>query len=84
MTKDDAAEAAALVRQPTVAQVEELRAMARPSLTESVTPRLPMVRATFRVPPLLWLEAQRKAEERGDVLSEEIRKFLQRYVRSTK
>ena len=48
-----------------------------------MTPRLPMVRATFCVPPLLWLEAQRKAEERGDVLSEEIRKFLQRYVRST-
>jgi len=32
----------------------------------------------------LWEAAKAKAEERGDVLSEEIRKFLQRYVRSTK
>ena len=49
-----------------------------------MTPRAPMVRKTFRVPPLLWLEAERKAEERGDVLSEVIRAALKRYVRSTK
>ena len=39
---------------------------------------------TIRVEDDLWDAAKRKAEERGDVLSEEIRKFLQRYVRSTK
>ena len=49
-----------------------------------MTPRAPMVRKTFRIPPLEWLAAQRAAEERGEVLSEVIREALKRYVRSTK
>lgn len=49
-----------------------------------MTPRLSMIRVTFRTPPQLWWDALRVADERGDVLSEEIRKFLQRYVRSAK
>jgi hypothetical protein len=34
-----------------------------------------------RVEDDLWHAAQTKADERGEVLSEEIRKFLQRYIR---
>jgi hypothetical protein len=37
-----------------------------------------------KVPDDLWRAAQAKADERGEVLSEEIRKFLQRYIRRTK
>ena len=49
-----------------------------------VTPRAVRPRRSIRVEDDLWDAAKAKAEERGDVLSEEIRKFLQRYVRSTK
>ena len=49
-----------------------------------MTPRAPMVRKSFRIPPIEWLAAQRAAEERGDVLSEIIRDALKRYVRSKK
>jgi hypothetical protein len=41
-----------------------------------------MVRKTFRLPLDLWRAAQRKADERGDNLSEVIREALKRYVRS--
>lgn len=34
----------------------------------------------LRVPDELWTAALAKADERGDVLAEEIRKFLERYV----
>lgn len=34
-----------------------------------------------RVPEDLWLAALAKAEARGEVLSDEIRKFLERYVK---
>jgi hypothetical protein len=37
-----------------------------------------------KVPDDLWHAAQAKADERGEVLSEEIRKFLQRYIRRMK
>jgi hypothetical protein len=37
-----------------------------------------------KVPDDLWRAAQAKADERGEVLSEEIRKFLQRYIGRTK
>jgi hypothetical protein len=47
-----------------------------------VSPKTP--RRTLRVPPDLWHAALAKADERGEVLSEEIRKFLQRYIRRTK
>jgi hypothetical protein len=36
-----------------------------------------------RVPDQLWHAAQAKAADRGEVLSEEIRKFLERYVRKS-
>jgi len=38
-------------------------------------------RRTIRVPDRIWIAAQAKAAERGEVLSEEIRKFLERYAR---
>jgi hypothetical protein len=37
-----------------------------------------------KVPDDLWRAAQAKADERSEVLSEEIRKFLQRYIGRTK
>lgn len=37
-------------------------------------------RRTIRVPEDLWQAALSKAEERGEILSDEIRKFLERYV----
>ena len=49
-----------------------------------MTPRPPRRPRSVKVEDDLWEAAKAKAEERGDVLSEEIRKFLQRYVRSTK
>lgn len=49
-----------------------------------MTPRPPRRPRSVKVEDDLWEAAMRKSEERGDVLSEEIRKFLQRYVRSTK
>lgn len=36
---------------------------------------------SIRVPDDLWAAALAKAEARGDVLAEEIRKFLERYVK---
>jgi hypothetical protein len=39
---------------------------------------------TVKVEDDLWAAAQRRAAERGDVLSEEIREFLKRYVRRGK
>ena len=49
-----------------------------------MTPRPPRRARSVKVEDELWEAAKAKAEERGDVLSEEIRKFLQRYVRSSK
>jgi hypothetical protein len=43
--------------------------------------REPIRAKSVRVPDALWLAAQKKADERGEVLSEEIRKFLERYVK---
>jgi hypothetical protein len=36
---------------------------------------------TIRVQPSLWLRALARADEKGESLSEAIRKFLERYVR---
>jgi hypothetical protein len=41
----------------------------------------PMKSRVVRVPDPLWEAAKRRAEERGQVLAEEIRKFLERYSR---
>ena len=52
--------------------------------TEDMTPREPMKPKALRVPDDLWKAAQATADERGEVLSEVIRKFLETYVKSTK
>jgi antitoxin component of RelBE/YafQ-DinJ toxin-antitoxin module len=49
-----------------------------------MSPRKPKVTVSFRADPDIVDEAYAKADERGEVLSEEIRKFLQRYIRRTK
>jgi hypothetical protein len=46
-----------------------------------MSPRIPMRSRNIRVPDKLWDAAQTKADERGDNLSAEIRKFLERYVK---
>ena len=46
-----------------------------------MTPREPMRGRQIRVPDSIWQAALDKAEERGEVLSEEIRKFIERYGR---
>lgn len=43
--------------------------------------RAPRKARAVRVEDDLWAAAQAKADERGEILSEEIRRFLQRYVR---
>lgn len=43
--------------------------------------RAPRRARSIRVEDDLWLAALRKADEHGEVLSEEIRKFLKRYLR---
>ena len=45
-----------------------------------MTPRQPRKPRAVRVEDELWDAAMRKAEERDEVLSEEIRAFLKRYV----
>lgn len=42
--------------------------------------RQPRKARTVRVEEDLWLAALAKADERGEVLAEEIRKFLKRYI----
>ena len=42
--------------------------------------RPPRKARAVRVEDDLWRAAQAKADQRGEVLSEELRKFLQRYV----
>lgn len=43
-----------------------------------------MAAKTVRVPDALWQAAQAAADERDEVLSEEIRRFLERYVKRGK
>lgn len=43
--------------------------------------RNPRKTRAIRVEDELWKAAQAKADERGHILSEEIRKFLGRYVK---
>ena len=49
-----------------------------------MSPRPPRRPRSVKVEDDLWDAAMRKAEERGDVLSEVIREMLKRYVRSSK
>ena len=46
-----------------------------------MTRREPIKPKSVRVPDDLWAAALAKADERGEVLSEVIRKALERYVR---
>lgn len=48
-----------------------------------MTPRPPMKPRAVKVSDDLWSRALAKADERGEVLSEEIRKFLERYAAKT-
>ena len=41
----------------------------------------PMVQRVLRVPAPLWEAAKRRADEKGETVSEAVRKFLERYVR---
>lgn len=44
-------------------------------------PRPPMTKKSIRIPDKLWTAALTRADERGDNLSEVIRKAIERYVR---
>jgi len=43
--------------------------------------RPPMIARTIRTSDALWAAAQEVADARGEVLSEEIRKMIERYVK---
>lgn len=45
-----------------------------------MSPRQPMKVRGIRIPEAIWQAAMRKSEERGENLSEEIRKFLEQYA----
>ena len=49
-----------------------------------LVPRKPMKPRQVRVRDDVWDEAMRIAAEREEILSEEIRKFLERYIRDAK
>jgi hypothetical protein len=44
-------------------------------------PKEPMVQRLVRVPLPLWERAKKRADERGETVSEAVRKFLERYSR---
>jgi hypothetical protein len=44
-------------------------------------PKEPMENRVIRVPEKLWLAAKAKADEKGETVSEAVRKFLERYSR---
>lgn len=41
----------------------------------------PMEKKAIRVPERLWRAAMKRADERGETVSEAVRKFLERYSR---
>ena len=43
--------------------------------------KLPMSNRVIRVPDRLWQAAKARADQRGETVSEAVRKFLERYVR---
>lgn len=56
--------------------------MARPEQPEGcVVAKEPMKAKAIRIPERLWQAAQAKADEKGETVSEAIRKFLERYSR---
>lgn len=48
-----------------------------------MSPRKPMKVRGIRIPEATWQAAMRASEERGENLSEQIRKFLERYAEPT-
>jgi len=44
-------------------------------------PREPMKSRVIRVPDKLWTAAKARAAQRGETVSEAVRKFLERYAR---
>lgn len=44
-------------------------------------PKRPMKSRVIRIPDDLWDAAKEKADEKGETVSEAVRKFLERYVR---
>jgi hypothetical protein len=44
-------------------------------------PKEPMEKVSLRVPRALWKRAKVRADERGENVSEAVRKFLERYTR---
>lgn len=44
-------------------------------------PKEPMKQHPIRIPDGLWSAAKKRADERGETVSEAIRKFLERYIR---
>lgn len=44
-------------------------------------PKEPMKNRVVRVPDRIWDAAKVKADEKGETVSEAVRKFLERYVR---
>ena len=44
-------------------------------------PKKPMVQRVLRVPEDLWERAKLRADERGETVSEAVRKFLERYTK---
>ncbi len=44
-------------------------------------PKEPMKSRAIRVPTALWAQALKRADEKGETVSEAVRKFLERYVR---
>jgi len=49
-----------------------------------MSPRDPMKARSLRVSDKTWTAAQAAADARNEILSEEIRKFLERYARGAK
>lgn len=41
----------------------------------------PMKNRVIRIPEALWEKAKERADEKGETVSEAVRKFLERYVR---
>jgi len=44
-------------------------------------PKEPMKSRVIRVPEPLWQAALKRADQRGETVSEAVRKFLERYTR---
>ena len=53
-------------------------------MADRMTPRIPMKTRNVRAPDKLWDAAHAAAVQRGENLSEEIRKFLERYIKGDK